>query len=479
MLVVLDGIRLDVSRQMTELQALAERGSSGSSQSALPSLSNPNRAVLVTGAWPAVNGVTNNRRYHPPPVDSLFTLADAMGMPRAAAGASFWGRAFGESLGNNLILQSKDFPEGDPRGMAGWQDDNCRQSGQFLTRYESGFLAVDITAADAAGHDFGGESEAYREVVQAVDRCLGSLVSTLDDGRTVFAIVSDHGHIQHRGGGGHGGPEPEVLQVPLVFAGQGIRKNHGWQAQAVDVAPTIAVLLGLPFPATNQGQVLWHSLDLSSRQAQQARARFDAQQKQLAAILPDGSGLAATRGERALLAFGVLLVALVVVGLAFSMSPRRLALLMGVSVYFGAYYLLFASLGLGYSLSIINREELLLLFLGKNLLAASAAFGAVAIILRRRAPSVGGTTHLAMSVIAVIAMQIAWIHYRSGIFMDHALPDLGLNLKAALDLLEIATVSMTAALIGDLKRRAKGPSVGGPSAGRPSVVSSGRSVVAS
>ena len=97
------------------------------------------------------------------------------------------------------------------------------------------------------------------------------------------------------------------------------------------------------------------------------------------------------------------------------------------------------------------------MFLGKNLLAAAAAFSAVAIVVRRRVPGTDGTMHLAMSVMAVIAMQIAWIHYQSGIFMVSELPDLDLNLKAALDLIQIAAVSVTAAVVASRERRPKEP----------------------
>ncbi|MDA1312205.1 MAG: alkaline phosphatase family protein [Acidobacteria bacterium] len=460
-LIVLDGVRLDASSRMRELQALAQRGSSGTVQAALPSLSNPNRAVLVTGAWPEVNGVTNNGRYEPPPVDSLFSLAASTGMPLAAAGSSLWGRAFGEYLEGHLLFQTKSLSHNaTPEAMAMWQEDNCRDSEQFLARYESGFLAVGVAAADAAGHDFGGESEAYHHVAQAVDRCLGSLVRALDNGRTVFAIVSDHGHIQHRAGGGHGGSEPEAIEVPLVFASKGIRNSDGWRAPAVDVAPTLAILLGLPLPGTSQGNVLWDALDLTAEQARSAKARFQAQQQALAEILPQGRPSPDwRRPERALPALAVLLLAMVAAGFTYSRSRNRLALLIAVAAYLGLYYLLFAALGLGYSLSVINREEFLPLFLGKNLLAASVAFLAVAVTLRRRAPEATSTAHLALGIISISTMQVAWLHYQSGLFMTDAMPDLNLNLKAALDLLQIAAVAVSAALVALLPRHRAAPNV--------------------
>ena len=447
-LIVLDGIRLDVSRDMRSLQDLARRGSSGTSRSVLPSLSNPNRAVLVTGAWPEVNGVTNNGRFRPPPVDSLFSLAADANLPRAAAGSTFWGRAFGDYLEGNLLFQQKDFPhDRSAAEISAWQADLCAGIERFFSARPSGLLVAGITGADGTAHDYGGESEVYREVVQAVDRCLGSLVKALDDGRTAFVAVSDHGHIDRRGGGGHGGSEPEVMEVPLVLFGEGIRQAAGWQAQMVDIAPTLAVLLGLPLPATNQGDVLWHSLDLSDEQERQTRERFEQQQERLGEILETDYSRGDSSSGRVVSSLTVVAMGLAVILWVFLHGGDRAALLAGVVGYVVLYRLLFMALGLGYSLSAINSEELLYRFLGKNILAAVVALLAVTVLWGRLRPTLDRrkTFALAGVIISVIAIEVAWIHYSSGLFMENALPDFDLNLKAALHLIQLGAVSVTAA----------------------------------
>jgi len=448
-LIVLDGIRLDVSRDMRELQALASRGSSGTSRSVLPSLSNPNRAVFVTGAWPEVNGITNNGRFRPPPIDSLFSLAADANLPRAAAGSTFWGRAFGDYLEGNLLFQQKDFPH--DRGAAEistWQADLCGGIERFFSDRPMGLLVAGITGADGAAHDYGGESDVYREVVQAVDHCLGSLVTALDDGRTAFAIVSDHGHIDRRGGGGHGGSEPEVMEVPLVLFGKGVRQAEGWRAQMVDIAPTLSVLLGLPLAETNQGDVLWDSLDLSDEQAKSAKERYEQQQKRLAEIVGVGDSRNDAMSSRVVSSLTVFALGLGVIGWIFLRSPQRLTLLVGVAAYFLFYRLLFMALGLGYSLSVINSEELLYRFLGKNILAAVVGLLAVTVPWRLLRPTFdrGKALALAGVIISVIAIEVAWIHYSSGLFMEEVLPDFDLNLKAALHLIQLGAVSATTAV---------------------------------
>ncbi len=136
---------------------------------------------------------------------------------------------------------------------------------------------ADLIVTDYAAHEFGARSEEYRRAVLRSDERLDWLVERLDLGRTTLVVTADHGHLDE---GGHGGPEPEVLETPLVLAGRGVRSGIRSESRQVDVAPTIAALLGLPLPGAAQGRVLVEALDLDpalrvdllSRQWRQQRA---------------------------------------------------------------------------------------------------------------------------------------------------------------------------------------------------------------
>ncbi len=466
-LVVLDGIRLDASRRMPQLQSLAERGSSGSMQAALPSLSNPNRAVLVTGAWPEVTGVTNNALHRPPPIDSVFSLAKAAGIPVAAAGSTIWGRAFGEHLERHLLFQRKGPDIGaEAPELIRWQEARCADEIAFLRDYRSGFLAAGVTSADAAGHDYGGESETYHEVALAVDRCLGSVVTSLDDGRTAFVIASDHGHIQRRGAGGHGGAEPEVVEVPLVLAGRGVRQNGGWSARSVDVAPTICALLGLPLPATNQGDPLWPALDLSPAHEAQLRERAAEQQALTVSRIPDRADLQELgKRERlmpAMVAF--LMTGALIVVVFVRRRVRWLSVAVAASVYFATYYLLFFATGLGYSLSDVGREEYLLSFLGANIFEAGGAFLISSLVAMGAARNwvhrwdSPFATDLALLISGLLGLRVAWIYWNSGLIMTAAMLDLDLSFEACLHLLEITGIALVVALLLVIRCLRKNPS---------------------
>jgi hypothetical protein len=436
---------------MPFLQALAGRGSSGVLRVGQPSLSNPGRAVLVTGAWPETNGVTNNGLYSPPQVDSVFSLARAAGMPRAATGSSFWRRAFGDELQGWFLSQPKGGGRGAPaERLVSWQRQVCAQTLRLTEEFREGFAALGLNAADTAGHDFGGESEAYRQTAAAVDDCLAEVVSSLEDERTTYIVTSDHGHIDRGGTGGHGGAEEEVTTVPLILAGSGIRQAEGWRAEAVDVAPTICALLGLPFPATNQGKVLWHSLDLSPDAERELRRRADQQRRLADERLPDRATVVqAEKDGRLWPAMGALLSFTMIGGLGLrSMGRVRRRWFLAVAVYFALYYVIFTAAGLEHSLSAVNREEYLLAYLGKNVGAALlAGLGAFSLVPRHEADSISHPgLGVAGAVTSIVALQVIWIYYFDGLFMKQFMPDLPSTFEACLNLLQIPAIAIAAVL---------------------------------
>ena len=96
-------------------------------------------------------------------------------------------------------------------------------------------------------------------MVQMIDDAVGRLLGALADAgmldETYVLFTADHGELL----GDHGllrkGPPPyrQLLQVPLVLCGPGIRAGANLDALTshVDLFATIASLLGLPAPATD------------------------------------------------------------------------------------------------------------------------------------------------------------------------------------------------------------------------------------
>lgn len=439
-LIVLDGVRVDAAVKMPTLEALRSKGSSGVATAEMPSLSNPARATLSTGASPEVHGVTNNARFRPVPVDSIFSLAKKQGLPVTVYGSYFWQRAFGDSLEPSRVhsFEKELGPSPDADRLVQWQQDVCAEMMPALARTERGLIVVGLTATDEAAHDFGGESPEYLQVVAAADECLGSLVEVLG-GDTTFVVIADHGHIQRRGRGGHGGREAEVVTTPLVFAGPGIARGSGWNARHLDVAPTISALLGLPLPANNQGEILRQVLDISDEQKATLEVQAAEQRAVLAGGMPDRDQLeAAGRKSRAWPGLpAAAWFAALIAGCLWKGDAKRLA--GAAALHLAVYFALYWAFGLGYSLSHIVREEYLNWFFLRN-----AAAAAIALLLATRMLQ-ADMLRTALVVTSLFGLRVAWVWYDSGLIMDRLMLDLSQAFMAYMDLLHNLAVSVTAA----------------------------------
>ena len=445
-LVVLDGLRTDRVADLPAMRSLAGRGASGTLRVVLPSLSNPARAALVTGAWPEVSGVTNNSAFEPPPIQSLFSLARQRGIESAVIGTGFWRQAFDGQI--DAIHTFADPPESmEPEDLIAWQNQACDEALERLGAASAGLRVVGLLAGDDAGHEYGGESGSYRDVTAAVDRCLARLVDRLGQDAT-FVAVSDHGHVDRWGHGGHGGEEPEVLYAPFAMAGQGVRRADPFDAELVDIAPTLSVLLGLPIPANSQGRVLWDALEEPAGAGARLRGLESAQREALAAHMPDRAAslevLKAGRLPVSVVATGWFLGLILAVG----RTGRLGAYLAAVAVFAAAYWLCFYVFQLGYSLSAIVRQEYLYSFFARNVLAAAIATGAASYCLERlAAPDRASVARLAVILTSGFALMVTYTYYRHGLRMEGWMIEIGPGFKAYMDMLAICGIVTGALLV--------------------------------
>lgn len=443
-LIVADGVRADAVGAMPAWQALADRGAAGLVEAPQPSLSNPARATMTTGARPEVHGVTHNGFERPPATQSLFSEAHRIGTPAAAYGSDFWTRAYGSYLDPVRLFEKELHVVDDPAELVDWQDEVCDRLVPFAAEQRSGLVVVGLTAGDAAGHDFGGASGAYRTVLESVDRCLGRVVEAMDDVGTAFLVVADHGHIDRRGRGGHGGSEPEVVEAPFVLAGPGVRQAEGVRGLMRDIAPTAAILAGLPIPADNQGEPLWQALE--RRPSDEARVRE--QREAEAAFRPARDVVRAQeRIERLAVAGAALAWFVFVLAAAVRLESEpwpRFAL--AVPVFFVLYAWFFWTFGLGYSLSAIVRQEYTNSFFLRDVTAAALAFFIARRLIRSddAGESRRRSLRFALAATSLFGLRAAWIALDSGLLMGRTMPDLPSAFAAYLDLLAMLGVGVVA-----------------------------------
>lgn len=297
-LVIVDGLRLADSRR-PGFDAIRAAGVDGAATSEYPTSSRPNYVSILTGVPPTASGVRVNRVRRPIRLDSIMARAQAAGLRVTTA----------SDIGNIpplFIAEQVDELGGLEHPQTGdlvtpatgfhWPFDEVRKA-DSLADLETSLARVLATPSDLvivlagdvdrAGHASGAASAAYRDAAGAVGAALGRLLGRLDLAHDTLIVTADHGHLER---GGHGGTELDTTLVPLLATGAGIvRGSRPATARLVDVAPTIAALLGIPAPGHGHGRALVELLALD-RDAARARASADATRLASLRALPDESG---------------------------------------------------------------------------------------------------------------------------------------------------------------------------------------------
>jgi hypothetical protein len=470
--VIIDGLRVDVSRKMPTLNALRSRGWDGVMRTSQPSLSFPNWTTLLSGAPQRISGVTTNWFDTRVPVETLFDTALAASRTVAVSAPIDFEKLFDVNRTGHVFL--RDWVSG--TYMTGGIVDNAIQ---LAKEASPTLLVVHFPDVDEAGHAYGGASEQYLDTAIRVDADLGRLVSAVEGPLTTFVVTADHGHIDT---GGHGGPEDIVTLTPAVFAGNGIKLGTGTGTQD-QMAPTVALLAHIPDPRNATGM----PLDVTAvppvldRFEKQQVAAYSAYAAAVGSIAPaaepltvagaraefaeaTASRLAAERSQRlpvSLAILAVCLFALLVVGV---MSPRALlSALVGAVAYYVVYDTsYFVVHGYRWSLSSFNSEELLKGFLNGRMIDAviagvvAAGVAAFAYAALRRDPkraqgdylpgwlALGSATVLVVQ--ATLVAQVAWYLWYWGASVTWVLPDLAMGFKYDLDLIQLTGLGAAAIL---------------------------------
>lgn len=478
-LVIVDGLGRDASREMKSLQRLRAIGADYTLVAGQPSLSFPGWTRLLSGAPQHVSGVTTNWFDERVPVETLLDTVLAGGRKVGVVGPGGFETLYGIKRAQATYV-------------ADWEGtylsaELVDQALHIKRDADPDLLIVHLPDVDETGHERGGGSDAYARMVGRVDGDLARLIEGTQSPRTAYAVVSDHGHIDS---GGHGGWEPDVVRTPAVLAGAGVRYATGMADQS-DLAPTLAVLLGIPAPRHAMGEpltaVLTSSSDEVLRPTWRQRRAFAERyvqvirepmvgQQPAESLAEDIRGNALdtwiAEAERAreefdrrvrapvgLAVAGGALAVLLAIGLA---SWRALvSALAGTGAYYAFYNAVyFLAHGHRWSLSAFNSESKVQAFFNTRMLeaalagiaaAAVAALVYAALRASPRAPrgrylpgwlALGPVTVLAVQ--ATIALQVAWFLWLYGASVTWRLPNLMWGFKYDLDLVQATALGAAA-----------------------------------
>lgn len=460
-LVIIDGLRTRESIGLPYLDGLRRRGIEANASSHYPTFSRPNYVSIVTGVPPQWSGVRSNDYDHPVALDSLMDRARAGGL--RAGFISNYSPALPRFFTRGATADESSAPDA-PEFVADFDDMHYVQwpggfvnASRLLLAQGYELVIMHLGEVDAAGHEEGADSPEYRAAAREVDRRLARALDAIDLSRDAIIVVADHGHTDH---GGHGGLEDEVVEVPLILAGSGVRPSAAIVgAQLIDVAPTAATLLGLRPPGHGLGRTLTSALEIdeATRQALRRDDDFRVQRNlTLTSAARDRASatISVRRVWRIPLVLGLLVVAIVGLFLARRVGAIRLdwrVLAIAVPAFPATYYVAIGLLEQQYSPSAapaIGDITGMLVRWGLVSTAAQIVFSWIAlrgrVVLRDRLAAANGLTACGL-IAACVPAGLAWAYF-TGPFVDLPGPALMVLVPATLVAVAFYAVASTATL---------------------------------
>ncbi len=295
-LAVVDALRDDTSRKpdvMPFLNQLRGQAAWTTMHSQPPSWSEPGWTTICTGAWPEINDAPPiNLEYDkiwPWTQDSIFSAAKRAGLKTAVSGYYWWERF--------IAPDNRDAGFFTPGEDDAADRDVLNAAMPWLTQGDYQFVLIHLDQVDYAGHNEGGPRDPrWNAAATRADAMLKQIAGTLDFSKDTLIVLSDHGQIDR---GGHGGQDPITLVEPFVMIGAGVKPGRHPDIQMVDVAPTLAILLGTNIPASSEGKPLMQMLDVDANRQAQISVEWTAQQDTVASAYEKAIGAPKQAGATA------------------------------------------------------------------------------------------------------------------------------------------------------------------------------------
>ncbi len=471
-IVLVDALRLDTSLNndvMPNLNELRRQGATAHMHSRPPSYSQPGYTVILTGAWPDINdGPPINLPYDEIPTftqDDIFSAAKRAGIGTAVSGYYWF-----EKLIPQMVIDQSFYTPGEDRVADRQVVDAAIM---YLKEGKAGLILVHIDQVDYAGHHEGGPGDVRWDLAaKRVDDLIGEITGSMDLSQDTLLVISDHGQID---GGGHGGHEAITLLEPFVLVGAGVTPGDYRDLDMVDVAPTIAVLLGTNLPASNQGVPQVQMLKLEKRQMSAVKLALQNQQSALLEAFQNGLGvredlpgdmsgnpiaamqalrqdrLAGERERR--LQPVLLLVLLPALYLNFHRGRALGWLFLGAGIITGVFHLYYAVIEQKtYSLSSVTGvEDLFGTVAGGIILGFLVSWPIIAAGLEIFRLSPGAAfekiIHLTLLAVGISALSVIASYYLNGFVVSWTLPEFGSATLSFLALLQIAIMAIFGLLL--------------------------------
>ena len=282
-MVIVDGLRYDVSLEMPYLNSLREEGASAVMVGIPSPASQPAWTTLVSGAGPEINGAPfldpeHVNEIQPIAVDHLFVEVKRAGFISGLAGSNRW-----QKMVPDEFLYARFFVEDENAADEQVVDTALR----FLRNFHLHYLLIHLNQVDHASREYGAASSEYRQAALRVDAHLRDIAQATDVQRNVLIVVSDYGRLKR---GEHVRYGQVALTAPFVMVGPAVVPGDYGHIALGDVAPTVAALLGTAVPSAAQRPIRFDMLRMDElqravKQVTQAQQRVALGQAYLRSVL--------------------------------------------------------------------------------------------------------------------------------------------------------------------------------------------------
>ncbi|XP_030622254.1 GPI ethanolamine phosphate transferase 2 isoform X2 [Chanos chanos] len=265
-IVLIDALREDFvfgpsgNRFMTYTRHVIERGSSHSfvAKARAPTVTMPRIKALTTGSIPGFIDVVMNLNSPALLEDNFIWQAKTAGKKIIFYGDDTWVRLFPKHFmefdGTTSFFVS-DYTEVD--------NNVTRHLDSTLKRDDWDILILHYLGLDHIGHISGPHSSLVGPKLLEMDDILkkihASLIARETEGSlpNLLVLCGDHGMSET---GSHGGSSEPEINTPLVLISPAFKRKAGWEKpgtlEQVDLAPTLALALGLPISQNSVGRLI-------------------------------------------------------------------------------------------------------------------------------------------------------------------------------------------------------------------------------
>ncbi|WP_028784747.1 alkaline phosphatase family protein [Thalassobacillus devorans] len=210
---------------------------------------------MMTGTYPQEHGIKSNMVWKLGiKVESIFDSLRKIGKKGRLLGVAHLIDAMGDDVDAYTAVMDNDSVD---KGIL----ENAKR---IMEKEDLDFFNIQLISTDQTGHSRGVLYDEYIQKIEEADHLIEEFVSWMDTKgymkNTTLLICADHG--QADGIGGHGHLDEGERYVPFFMYGPQIEQGKviDDKHSLISVAPTVAQLLGAPYPSHSRGAVLTDAL---------------------------------------------------------------------------------------------------------------------------------------------------------------------------------------------------------------------------